>query len=301
MPMLTHASDTVKKPSRAEHRSLLRLAAERFGQNSLALIGLGIMLAFIVMAVCAPLLAPYDPIGLNVKSRLLAPSTTHLFGTDALGRDVLSRVIWGGRISLWVGIASVLLGLSMGVTLGLFAGYIGGITEAIIMRGMDLILSFPGIILAIWLVSMLGPGVNQVILANALFFLPEFSRIVRGNVMSIKESGYITASKALGGKNLHVMFAHILPNVLAPIIVVSSMSLSGAVLSGAGLSFLGLGAQPPTPEWGAILSDGRSFIRTAWWLVLFPGLFISLFVLASNIVGDGMRDALDPRFTKGTE
>ena len=212
-----------------------------------------------------------------------------------MGRDVYTRIMYGGKISLWIGVASVILSLSFGVPLGLISGYYGGAIDTLIMRIMDLILSFPGIIFAIWMVAMLGPGINQVILAIAFWNLPEYSRVIRASVLSIKDIDYMQASKALGGNAFTVISKHVLPNVLAPIIVISSLSISGAILSGASLSFLGLGAQPPTPEWGLMLSDGRPYLRQAWWLMVFPGSMLTLFVLASNIFGDGLRDALDPR------
>jgi peptide/nickel transport system permease protein len=297
MPMSTLAYDITSfdPKDRPEQKSPFQLAMARFGHNRLAIFALVLMILIILMAVAAPLIAPFDPIKRAVNIRLQAPSTTHWLGTDALGRDTLSRIIWGGRVSLWIGLASVFLSLILGVPLGLIAGYSGGLMGAAIMRVMDLILAFPSIIFAIWLVSLIGPGINQVILANALFALPEYSRIVRGSVLSLQGVDYVSASKALGAGNIRIMAQHILPNVLAPIIVISSLSISGAILSGASLSFLGLGAQPPTAEWGAMLSDGRPYMRSAWWLAVFPGLMLTLIVLASNIFGDGLRDALDPR------
>jgi peptide/nickel transport system permease protein len=278
-----------------EEKSPFQLAMARFGHNRIAIIALVVLLLLVLSAVFAKTIAPYDPIKRDVKNRLQAPSQLHVLGTDELGRDILTRIIYGGRVSLWVGLASVLASMIIGVPLGLFAGFLGGAVDGVTMRVMDLILAFPGIIFAIWLVSMIGPGVNQVIIANALFTLPEYSRVVRASVLSIKEVDYIQASRALGGDNLRIVFNHILPNVIAPIIIISSLSISGAILSGASLSFLGLGAQPPTAEWGAMLAAGRPYIRSAWWLALFPGLMLTLVVLTSNIFGDGLRDALDPR------
>ncbi len=297
MPTSTLEFDIPEIPvkDRLEEKSPLQLAFARFAHNRIAIFALVLMAALILMSVFAPAVSPFDPLKRDVKIRLSAPSAVHILGTDALGRDSLSRLIYGGRVSLYVGFASVILSLILGVPLGLIAGYIGGLLDGTIMRIMDLILAFPGIIFAIWLVSMIGPGVNQVILANALFALPEYSRVIRGSVLSLKDADYISASRALGCNNLQIMARHIFPNVLAPIIVISSLSISGAILSGASLSFLGLGAQPPTPEWGAMLADGRPYLRSAWWLALFPGFMLTLIVLASNIAGDGLRDALDPR------
>jgi peptide/nickel transport system permease protein len=280
---------------RLDEKSPFQLALARFGRNRLAIFALVLMGVILAAAILAPMIAPYDPIKRAVSIRLQAPSPAHWLGTDALGRDILSRVLWGGRVSLWVGLASVFLSLVLGVPLGILSGYFGGLADSAIMRVMDLILAFPAIIFAIWLVSMIGPGINQVILANALFALPEYSRVVRGSVLGIKNADYVAATRALGGSNFEIMARHILPNVIAPIIIISSLSISGAILSGASLSFLGLGAQPPTAEWGAMLSDGRPYLRSAWWLAVFPGLMLTIFVLASNIFGDGLRDALDPR------
>ena len=297
MPMSTLASGITElvPADRLEEKSPFQLAMARFGRNRLAIFALVLMGVILATAILAPKIAPYDPIKRAVAIRLQAPSAAHWLGTDALGRDIFSRILWGGRVSLWVGLASVFLSLVLGVPLGIISGYFGGLVDSSIMRVMDLILAFPSIIFAIWLVSMIGPGVNQVILANALFALPEYSRVVRGSVLSLKDADYVAAAKALGGSNFQIMARHILPNVIAPIIIISSLSISGAILSGASLSFLGLGAQPPTAEWGAMLSDGRPYLRSAWWLAVFPGLMLTIFVLASNIFGDGLRDALDPR------
>lgn len=286
---------TLPPARRMVEKSPMQLAMARFSHNRIALVGLGVLALLVIVSILSPYISPYNPIKRDVKNRNQPPSATHILGTDPLGRDVFTRIMWGGRVSLWVGLASVALSLIIGVPLGLFAGFLGGPADGIIMRIMDLILAFPGIVFAIWLVSMIGPGINQVILANALFSLPEYSRIVRASVMSMKEVDYVSASRALGGNTLQILFRHILPNVLAPIIIISSLSISGAILSGASLSFLGLGAQPPTAEWGSMLAEGRPYIRTAWWLALFPGLMLSSVVLASNLAGDGLRDALDPR------
>jgi peptide/nickel transport system permease protein len=297
MPMSTQESDTIEpiKVAVPKEKTPWQLAMGRFGQNKVAIFGLVLIVVMVLVAIFANFISPYDPIKRDVKNRLSAPSIVHVLGTDALGRDVLSRIFYGGRVSLWVGLASVFLSLIFGVPLGLIAGFFGGAVDNIIMRIMDLILAFPGIIFAIWLVAMIGPGVNQVILANALFSMPEFSRVVRASVLSLKEVDYIQASKALGGNSIHMIISHIFPNVLAPVIIISSLSVAGAILSGASLSFLGLGAQPPTAEWGSMLSDGRPYLRSAWWLALFPGIMLTLIVLASNLAGDGLRDALDPR------
>lgn len=294
--MLTLESDTISTPVGVpREKTPTQLALARFSHNRIAIFGLVLLIVLVLVSVFAPLLSTYNPLKRDVKARLSPPSAVHWLGTDTLGRDVYTRILYGGRISLWVGIASVFFSLILGVPLGLIAGYSGGVLDTIIMRVMDLILAFPGIIFAIWLVSMIGPGINQVIVANAFFALPEYSRVIRASVMTIKGTDYVQATRALGGNYFKVVFNHILPNVMAPIIVISSLNVSSAILSGATLSFLGLGAQPPTPEWGAMLSDGRPYLRTAWWLAIFPGLMLTMVVLASNIFGDGLRDALDPR------
>lgn len=298
MPMLTlesESDDALNDPGIPKEKTTLQLQMARFGHNRIAIAALIVMILIILTAIFAEQITTFDPIKINAKERLKPPSSQYWFGTDAMGRDVFTRIMYGGRVSLWIGLAAVILSLVLGVPLGLLSGYTGGFIDGLIMRFMDLILAFPGIIFAIWLVSMLGPGVNQVIFAIAFWDLPSFSRITRGSVLSVKEIDYIQASRALGGSALRIMYTHILPNVIAPIIVMASLAISGSILSASTLSFLGLGAQPPTAEWGLMLSDGRPYLRQAWWLMVFPGVMIALFVLASNIFGDGLRDALDPR------
>ncbi len=283
------------RPRALVSRSVWSLALRRFFYNRLALFGVGLLGVLILLSVFASVLAPYDPIKRNFDVAMSPPTAQHFFGTDPLGRDVLTRVLYGGRLSLYVGLASVILSMAIGVPVGLASGYFGGWVDGTLMRIVDLILAFPGIIFAIWLVAMLGPGVNQVILANALFNMPSFARIIRGSVLTMKESDFVLAARGLGASDLHILGSHVLPNVLAPIVVLGSLTISDAILTAASLSFLGLGSQPPTPEWGAMLSDGRPFLQNAWWLSVFPGVMLTLTVLASNIVGDGLRDALDPR------
>jgi peptide/nickel transport system permease protein len=298
MLTLTLVSDTTEEyqePGIPQEKTPFQLALARFGHNKIAIASFVLMILIILSAVFAQQITHFSPIKLNAKVRLSTPSTEFWLGTDAMGRDLFTRIMYGGKVSLWIGLASVLLGVVSGVPLGLISGYFGGWVDTLLMRIMDLILAFPGIIFAIWLVSMLGPGVNQVIIAIAFWDLPGYSRVVRGSVLSIKDVDYIQASRALGGNSWKIMFKHVLPNVIAPIIIMSSLSISGSILAAASLSFLGLGAQPPTPEWGLMLAEGRPYIRTAWWLMVFPGVMITLFVLASNIFGDGLRDALDPR------
>lgn len=301
MLMLTLESDTIEQdavyrdPGIPKEKTPVQLALARFGHNRLAIAAFVLMVLIVLSAVFADRITTFDPIKLSAKLRLTSPNSQFWMGSDAMGRDVFTRIMYGGRVSLWIGLSSVLLSLAIGVPLGLISGYMGGFLDGLIMRFMDLILAFPGIIFAIWLVSMLGPGVNQVILAIAFWDLPGFSRVVRGSVLSIKQVDYIQASRAMGANPVRIMFQHVLPNVIAPIIIMASLSISGSILAGSSLSFLGLGAQPPTSEWGLMLADGRPYLRQAWWLMVFPGVMITLFVLASNIFGDGLRDALDPR------
>jgi ABC-type dipeptide/oligopeptide/nickel transport system permease subunit len=297
MRLLIHASG-FSKATRPAKRNARTSVVRRFLSHRLALLGVGMLAVLIAAAVFAPHLTPYDPIKRNIAERLAPPSAAHLLGTDALGRDILSRILYGGRVSLYVGLVSVALSLAIGIPVGLVAGYFGGLVDATLMRIVDLILAFPGIIFAIWLVSMLGPGVSQVILANALFSLPIFARLVRGSVLTVKYADYVVASSALGIGRARILAMHILPNVLPATVVLASLSISGAMLTGAALSYLGLGARPPTPEWGAMLADGRPYLRDAWWVALFPGLILTLTVLASNVIGDALRDALDPRVTR---
>jgi peptide/nickel transport system permease protein len=295
MLMLTLGSDTTSVPDLPREKTPLQLAMARFSHNRIAIFGLVVLLLLVLIAIFANYLSGFDPIKRDVKNRLLPPNTEHVLGSDALGRDLYTRIVYGARLSLWIGLGSVILSIFTGVPLGLISGFSGGALDAVIMRIMDLILAFPGIIFAIWLVSMLGPGVNQVILAIAFGNLPTYSRVIRGSVLSIKSADYVLASRAMGGNYLTILSKHILPNVIAPIIIISSLSISSAILAGSSLSFLGLGAQPPQPEWGALLSDGRPYIRSAWWLTIFPGMMLTIVVLASNLFGDGLRDALDPR------
>ena len=259
-----------------------------------------ILLGLVALAALfADFRAPYDPYKQIVRERKQAPSALHYFGTDSLGRDVFSRVLHGGRISLQVGIFSVALGALVGVPLGVLAGFFGGWLDNLTMRSMDVILAFPGLILLIWLATVLGPGVENMILALAFFSLPTYTRLTRGNTLSIREMDYVLAARSLGASGMRIVFLHILPAIIPPIIVITTLAVSGAIIAGASLSYLGLDVSPSTPEWGAMLADGRSFIRNEWWLSFFPGMVITLVVLALNVIGDAMRDALDPKVTAG--
>lgn len=283
--------------ARAKGRSLSTLAWGQFRKKRGALAGLAVITLFIVVAFAAPLLAPYDPTAASSQT-LKPPTGTHVMGTDILGRDIFSRVIWGSRISLAVGLVSVLIGASIGIVLGLVSGYYGGKADAMISMAMDILLAFPGILLALSIIAVLGPNLQNVMIAVGLSAVPVYTRLVRGSVLSAREAAYIEASRVVGCRNHTIMFRHLLPNVVAPVIVLSTLSIASAILTAAGLSFLGLGTRPPTPEWGAMVSDGRQYLRTAWWVSTWPGLVIMLTVLAINQLGDGLRDALDPRLRR---
>ena len=282
-----------------QHDSYYARARREFARNRVAIVCLFLLVLVALAAVFADRLAPYDPYKLIVRERKQAPSTLHYFGTDSLGRDVLSRVLYGGRISLRVGLFSVALGAMVGVPLGVLAGFFGGWPDGLIMRAMDVILAFPGLILLIWLATVLGQGVENMILSLAFFSLPTYARLTRGNTLSIREMEYVLAARSLGARPLRIVFLHVLPAIVPPIIVLTTLAVSGAIIAGASLSYLGLGVSPSTPEWGAMLADGRAFIRNEWWLSFFPGMVITLVVLALNVIGDAMRDALDPKVTAG--
>lgn len=268
---------------------------KRLAKNKSALIGGYLILFLIIVAIIGPYLTTADPSATDYSVKLESPSSEHWFGTDQHGRDIFTRVIHGIGITMTIGILSTLLGGIVGIIFGVVSGYYGGRIDTIIMRLMDILLAFPGILLALALISILGPSRENVIIAIALFAVPTFARIVRGSTLSVKNLEYIDAMKALGASDLRIITLHIFPNILSPIIVQGSVFIASAVLSASGLSFLGLGEQPPSPELGALLSDGRDFIWDAGHIALFPGLVIMLIVLAFNVFGDGLRDALDPK------
>ncbi|RFU60750.1 nickel transporter permease [Peribacillus glennii] len=270
-------------------------AWKSFKKNKLAIVGFSIVVFFILLAIFAPLLAPHDIAKQELANKHIPPSAEHWFGTDEFGRDILSRIIYGARISLWVGFLSVAGSVIVGSFLGIIAGYYGKWIDAIISRIFDIILAFPSILLAIAVVSVLGPSLRNALIAIAIINVPTFGRLLRSRVLSVKEEEYVTAAKAIGMKDSRILIHHILPNSLAPIIVQGTLAIATAIIECAALGFLGMGAQPPTPEWGKMLADSRAFIIEAPWTVLFPGLAIMLTVLGFNLMGDGLRDALDPR------
>jgi len=271
-----------------------RAALGRFLRNRGAQVGSVLLLAWIFAAVAAPLIAPYDPNGLVARARQ-APSALHWFGTDGLGRDVLSRIIYGSRISLALGAISVIFGLLPGVVLGLAAGYLGGWVDALISRFVDAMLAFPSIILALIIIATLGPGIFNVMVAVGISAIPEYARLMRGSVLSVKAQPYVEAAWLVGNSPLRIMVRHIFVNANAPLVVFTTLQVGNAILVGAGLSFLGLGAQPPTAEWGLMSSEGRELLKRAWWISAFPGLAILTVVIAFNLIGDGLRAALDPK------
>ncbi len=276
-------------------RSQWKLAWGRFRQNRLALVGLVLLAAIILLVICAPILAPYDPLAIDYKYVLKPPNAQHIFGTDNIGRDIYSRVLWGGRLSLTVGMMAVLISIVGGVALGLFSGYVGGVTDMVIQRFVDLTFAFPSILLLLSIVAIMGPNLTTVLVAIGISGIPGYSRLMRGSVLQALNTEYVLAARLMGAKDGRIMTHHILPNVMTPIIVYGTLGLGGGIMLTAGLSYLGLGAQPPVPEWGAMLNLGRTYMRSAPWMSIFPGLAVSLTVLAINFIGDGLRDALDPK------
>jgi dipeptide transport system permease protein len=275
-----------------------------FSANKGAVAGMGIVLGLLLVALVAPLIAPHMPFQTNSGAFLKPPSwqaggsTEFLLGTDAIGRDILSRLIYGARLSLSIGLAVVLISLVAGIALGLVAGFARGIVEIAIMRLMDIILTLPSLLLAIVIVAILGPGLINAMLAVAVVVLPHYVRITRAAVIAEVSKDYVTAARVSGAGTLRLMLSEVLPNCAAPLIVQASLGVSTAILDAAALGFLGLGAQPPSPEWGTMLADAREFVLRAWWVVTFPGLAILVAVLAFNLMGDGLRDALDPKLKR---
>lgn len=300
------SEETVNPPVTAE-RINPRLESykqfwRRLAKNKAAVVGGTLILFIIIMAFVGPWIistfTDLQPNKTNLANKLAAPSSAHWFGTDSFGRDIFTRVIYGTKLTLYVGFLSVFIGGIIGVIFGIVAGYYGGRIDTIIMRLMDVLLAFPGILLALAIVAVLGGSLTNVIIAVGIFSIPAFARVVRGSTLSVRKLEYIDAVRALGASDFRIIFKHILPNIMSPIIVQASLRIATAILTGAGLAFLGLGAQPPTPEWGAMLNEGRAYMYEAGHVALFPGLMIVLVVLAFNIFGDGVRDALDPKMKK---
>lgn len=270
-------------------------AWQAFCKNRLALVGMGIVIFFIILAIIAPMIAPYSFKEQVLTERLQAPSEKHWFGTDDFGRDIFSRILYGARISLWVGFFSVLGSVIVGTFLGIVAGYYGRWIDSIISRFFDIMLAFPSILLAIAVVAILGPSLQNALIAIAVINIPNFGRLVRSKVLSVKQEEYIMAAKAVGMKDSRILFRHILPNSVSPVIVQATLAIATAIIEAAALGFLGLGAQAPTPEWGKMLADSKQYLVQAPWTLFFPGVAIMLTVLGFNLMGDGLRDVLDPK------
>jgi peptide/nickel transport system permease protein len=270
----------------------------RLRKNKAAVFGLVIIAILLLTALFAPLIAPYHYDEQNLDEAFISPSARHVMGTDNFGRDILSRIIYGSRISLMVGFIAVGIGMVIGGTLGAISAYYGGVTDNIIMRLIDVLLAMPNILLAISISAALGPGLVNAMIAVGIGTVPNYARVTRASVLTVKEREYVEAARCIGAKDGRIIVTHIIPNALAPMIVQATLGVASAILSAAALSFIGLGIQPPTPEWGAMLSAGRSYIRDYWYIVTFPGLAIMVTIFALNLFGDGLRDALDPRLKR---
>jgi len=293
-PVLTEQTPEETK-THERRQSEARAVLRHLVRNRGAVIGLVIIGLFVVVSLAAPVLTSKSPTETSLPNRLQPASLEHPLGTDELGRDLLTRMLYGGRISLGIGLISVTIGILVGVPIGALSGYYGGKLDIVVQRFIDIMIAFPGILLAIVVVTVLGVGVANVMIATGIASVPIYARLVRGSVLAAKEQSYVTAAQAAGIGDFSIIFRHILPNSIAPVIVQSTFQIATAILWAAGLGFLGLGAQAPTPEWGAILSNGREYIRTAHHLTTYPGLAILLMVIGFNLVGDGLRDALDPK------
>lgn len=283
-------------PLTAAHgRSPQRTFRSRLLSRSGARVGAGLLLLLALAAAFAPVLAPEAPNAQSWLNRLQPPSTQHPMGTDAFGRSVLTRVLYGGRVSLLAGLLPVLIGLGIGTVIGTVAGYVGRTTDRLLMRIMDILLAFPGLLLAMAIIGTLGPGFSNAVIAIGVGLIPTFARLARAEVLNLKSSEFVEAAGALGARPGRIVFRHLLPGMASPLVVQATISVGTSILSTAGLSFLGLGVQPPTSDWGEMLSGARRFLPDAWWLAVFPGMMIALTVLSFNLLGDALRDALDPR------
>jgi peptide/nickel transport system permease protein len=285
---------TVQEPSTANF-NLAQETWQRFCRNRGAVVGLAIVLVYVGMAVLADLLSPYSPVDGDLAAKLQPPSLSHLLGTDELGRDLLSRLLFGARSSLEIQLAAVVFALVSGVTWGLIAGYFGGLVDDLSMRVCDVMLAFPSILLAIAIVAILGNGLVSIVLAVGTISIPQFARLVRGVVLGIRETEYVEAARAIGESHVSILWRYILPNTAAPIIVQTTLRMATVLLAASGLNFLGLGVVPPTPEWGGMLSNAREYMFQSIHVTAIPGLAITLVVIGFNLLGDGLRDALDPR------
>jgi peptide/nickel transport system permease protein len=272
-----------------------KLALMRFWANKLSVIGLTVVILIILIVLLAPLIATHDPTFIDYNAVLVEPGPEHLFGTDDLGRDIFSRVVWGGRESLRVAFLGISIALSGALILGVSTGYLGGWVDTLTQRIVEVFMAFPTILLLLSIVAALGPSLSTVLLAVGLASIPGYTRLIRGSVLSVKNMEYVNSARVIGAKDVRIMARYILPNMLGPILVYATLGLGSTIMITAGLSYIGLGAQPPSPEWGAMLNSGRSFLRTAWWMSIYPGMAVFIIVLCINLFGDGLRDALDPK------
>lgn len=279
--------ESTKRPAHAAWR--------RLKKNKIAIAGLFIVVLYVACAIFAPHISPHDPTKQSLADSFLMPNAEHLLGCDEFGRDILSRIIWGARISLLIQVSSVIVALLMGISLGALGGYYGGKLDELIMRFMDILLAFPGMLLALAIVAMIGPSVRNLVVAIGIYSVPQFARITRGAVLAVSANEYVLGAKAIGESNLSVIVRYVLPNALSPIIVQTTLRMATVLLTASGLGFLGLGVQPPNPEWGTMLSSARMYLRSAPHVAIFPGLAIMITVLGFNFLGDGLQDALNPR------
>ncbi len=294
--------DALPKPVMSPPQSQWQIAWRHLRRNPLALFGLYVLLSLVMIALAAPILTSIDPTDMDYESILAAPSHQHIFGTDDLGRDIFSRVLWGGRESLRVGLLAVAIAVIGGTIVGMISGYFGGKADMLMQRAQEIITAIPSILLILSILAVFGVGLNTALVALGIVSIPWFSRIARGATLAIKSMEYISAAQALGANHvrilvLHVriLVLHVLPNIAAPLISAATLALGYAIMAAAGLSYIGLGAQPPSPEWGAMLNAGSGYLRDAWWMSIFPGLFLFFTVLSINLLGDGLVVALDPK------
>jgi ABC-type dipeptide/oligopeptide/nickel transport system permease subunit len=278
-----------------KQRSMFRQTVSRLVRNKSAMIGFSLLMIIVVACLLAPVIAPEGFNAQNLREKFQEPSLQHIFGTDNLGRDIFSRILYGGRVSLWIGFAATIFSAVFGVIVGLFAGFYGGQVDNVAMRLLDVIMSIPSILLAITIAAALGTGVNSAIIAIGVASVPIFARLTRAPILQVKNEEYIEAAQAINASKVRIMFRHLLPNILSPLIVQTTVNVAMSILLAAGLSFLGMGVQPPNPEWGAIISSSRTYIIDHSYMVTTPGIAISLTVIALNLFGDGLRDCLDPR------
>jgi peptide/nickel transport system permease protein len=276
-------------------RSFVSDASRRLLRSKSAIAGVAVLAILILLAILAPIISSYDPTAIALRSKLMPPSAAHPFGTDEFGRDILTRIFYGARISLPVGLIALAIGVSLGTLVGLVAGFYGKYVDGLLMWVVDVLLAFPGLLLALLVVAILGVDLKHVMIAVGISMIPRFARLVRGTVLSAKENLYVDAARTIGVPEHRILAQHVLPNVISPVIVLATLSLGVTILTAAGLSFVGLGTKPPSPEWGTMVSEGRQFLQHQWWVGTFPGIAIVLTVLAVNLIGDGLRDALDPR------